>query len=81
MGNIIYKHTIASENTIAVEIPEPPNLEILLHTQYTLYYITLPSMEQLTYGRRSYLAYTPLVYSFTGTTLYIKITSLVHRDQ
>jgi len=41
MGNIIYKHTIASENTIAVEIPEPPKLEIFLHTQmYTLLYST-----------------------------------------
>jgi hypothetical protein len=41
MGNIIYKHTIASENTMAVEIPEPPDLENFLHTQmYTLLYIT-----------------------------------------
>jgi hypothetical protein len=38
-GNIIYKHTIASENTIAVEIPEPPNLEVFLHTKmYTSLY-------------------------------------------
>jgi len=41
MGNIIYKHTISSESTIAVEIPEPPNLDIFLHTQmYALLYST-----------------------------------------
>ena len=41
MGNIIYKHNIASENTIAVEISEPPELEIFLHTQmHTLLYST-----------------------------------------
>jgi hypothetical protein len=41
MGNIIYKHTLVSENIIAVEYPEPRNSEMFLHTQiYTLLHNT-----------------------------------------